>query len=874
MRLAWPLIGRTGQMKSVESAIAAPEVSGIVVSGGAGVGKTRIAREALSAAQARGFEGRWVVGASSARSIPLGAFSAWTQRGATETVQLVRGVIESLTAARSPAGVVVAVDDAQLLDDLSMFVLHQLVQRDAAKVIVTIRDSEPVPAALQEIWAAGRFERLDVAPLSLDETTALLGATLSGHVEPASAQRLWKLTHGNPLYLRNIVEQEVADGRLEQHRDTWSWTGDPVLPADLVGLVESRIGALATSVGDVIDVLAVAEPLELAVLTRISDPAAIEEAETRGLISLEATGASVQARVAHPIYGEVRRRRASVTRLRRLRGLVATELADTDDSDDIRALVKRATLSVESDLAPDADLLVRAAHGAVWLADLPLADRLAEAAMAAGAGPEPNFVRAHALSWLSRGAEADAVLDAMAASELTDVDRARLAFHRASNVLWALGDPERAIEIVDMQSDVTTPEALSYLDAFRVVHRFATDDPASAVEAAPQLVLDDLPPVVGAEIAWALTVVSGEAGRVDEAEAHAGAGYRAATRRFDAPQMRFNIADAHLTALLLAGRITEAAEVAAEVGRQAADLPGEAQLLGSAVAGRAELGAGRLDIACRLLGQAALGLSAAGHGMGWGYRYNVVRVTALAMHGDSAEATALLAALDDVRRPFRSLDYEVSLARAWVVAGQGAVSEAIAIASSAAERACGKGQFGAEVLCLQTAVQFGDRGSAARLRELESIVEGPRAALAARFAAALRDGDARELLSVSEAFEELGDLVAAADAAAHAALTHRKHDQRGSALTGATRATGLAQRCGGLVTPALRQAAEPLPFTEREREIVMLIAQGLSNRAIAERLVLSVRTVESHVFRAMAKTGTSTREELAALLGRPAQGLL
>ena len=45
----------------------------------------------------------------------------------------------------------------------------------------------------------------------------------------------------------------------------------------------------------------------------------------------------------------------------------------------------------------------------------------------------------------------------------------------------------------------------------------------------------------------------------------------------------------------------------------------------------------------------------------------------------------------------------------------------------------------------------------------------------------------------------------------------------------------------------------------------MLVAHGLSNRAIAKRLTVAVRTVESHVYRAMAKTGTSSREELAAL---------
>ena len=69
-------------------------------------------------------------------------------------------------------------------------------------------------------------------------------------------------------------------------------------------------------------------------------------------------------------------------------------------------------------------------------------------------------------------------------------------------------------------------------------------------------------------------------------------------------------------------------------------------------------------------------------------------------------------------------------------------------------------------------------------------------------------------------------------------------------------------------TPALRQATESLPLTDREAEIVMLIGEGLSNRAVAERLTLSIRTVESHIYRAMMKTGTTSRDELAALLPR------
>jgi DNA-binding CsgD family transcriptional regulator len=139
--------------------------------------------------------------------------------------------------------------------------------------------------------------------------------------------------------------------------------------------------------------------------------------------------------------------------------------------------------------------------------------------------------------------------------------------------------------------------------------------------------------------------------------------------------------------------------------------------------------------------------------------------------------------------------------------------------------------------------------------------------VAARFAEALRDGGAAQLASVSEEFERLGDLVAAVDAGAHAALAYRRQGLRGSALGCSTRAAALAEQCGAS-TSALRQASEPLPLTDREREIVMLIGEGLSNRAVAERLTLSVRTVESHIYRAMLKTGTTSRDELTALIPR------
>jgi DNA-binding CsgD family transcriptional regulator len=60
--------------------------------------------------------------------------------------------------------------------------------------------------------------------------------------------------------------------------------------------------------------------------------------------------------------------------------------------------------------------------------------------------------------------------------------------------------------------------------------------------------------------------------------------------------------------------------------------------------------------------------------------------------------------------------------------------------------------------------------------------------------------------------------------------------------------------------------ARPLPLTEREREIVSLAARGLSNREIADRLAVSVRTVEGHLYRAGNKLGVSDRSELKPIL--------
>ena len=68
---------------------------------------------------------------------------------------------------------------------------------------------------------------------------------------------------------------------------------------------------------------------------------------------------------------------------------------------------------------------------------------------------------------------------------------------------------------------------------------------------------------------------------------------------------------------------------------------------------------------------------------------------------------------------------------------------------------------------------------------------------------------------------------------------------------------------GTSAAPGPGPAARPSDLTQREAEILSLIAQGLTNGEIAERLFLSNHTIKTHINRIFAKTGS--RDRVAAI---------
>lgn len=863
MRREWPLMERSGELDRIGAAVNRGNARGIVLSGPAGVGRTRLAREALPRCGPANACRHWIVGTASAQAVPLGAFAGIATGVATDPLQRVQTVIDTMLGDRDRP-VVLGVDDAHLLDDLSAFAVHQLVSRRLATVILTIRSGDVPPDAVTAIWKDEHLDRLELQPLSPSATARLVETVLGDPVHSLSVRRLWEYTGGNVLYLRHLLESEINAGRMVRRSGLWLWDGDPGLPPTLVEILKARLAPVPESVQEVLDAVAVAEPLDSDVLAAITDPDALAQAESFGLVRVDTRTQPAAVCLGDPMLGEVRR--LDTLRLRRLRGRIATELARKSTTDP-RDLVRHAMLTIDSDLPRDSTRLVAAASAAMRLSDQSLAETLAKQAVDAGGGLEAKVAHATAITWQERGTEAEAILAELADQASGDL-RTQISVIRALNLAANLGQTagaesalSAALPADGQTTQVITTAVSAWLDAAGGRAMTAVDRADTLLETPPA---NDIAHMLSI---WALVSGLGDLGRTRHIEAVADIGYHLAEQSADAAHMRITLAFLQATGYRLEGSLPTMDTTVARVGLDTHAGPYE-QSWRAFLTAMSAMSRGALPDAQRLLQEAIAQVCAGDSGRMVKSIGRCWLATILAMVGNPVEARRELTAIGGRIRCSGGpgLDPELALAQAWVLAAEGAVSQAISITRAAAHKESERGRPAWEVSLLQAATQFGDHTTAARLAQLAGIVKGKRALAAAAHAAGLASRNGEALLEASGQYEEFGDRIAAADSAAHAAVAYQCIGRRGAALTASTTARRLSDECGGTQTPALQAATLPIPLTARQREIITLADGGLSTKEIADRLTMSVRSVQGHLFRASQRVGVNSRQELIAIL--------
>lgn len=860
----WSLIGRAADLARIEQILRPSGASaGIALVGPAGVGKTRLGREGLARAAALGRSVRWIAATDSGREIPLGAFAGLlpAQQSlvqSSEPTSLISSAIHHLR--QIGPRLLLGIDDAHLLDPASSVLIHHLVLSGSAQVVLTLRSGAHLPDAMRSLMNDGTIGRLDVLPLSDPLMDDLIDGALGEPIDRSTRRTLRRMCQGNPLHLRQLLQGGLDDGWLVLRDGLWQATAPIQLPPSLSEAVAVRMGAVSEDIGTLLDALSIAEPLSVGLVESLVPPSALEEAEARALVTVDQSDdETLLVRLAHPLYGEARRTMIGSARGRRLRTRLSDAMGDDrfGHSDD---LMRRAVIGLESDTPPSLGLLLDALQRAAQHVDVPLAYRLARASMRAGAGFDTQAYLA-SLAAVIPGGQPEAELDRLAEMAGNDLEVARAAVMRVSHLAWEANDPAAAEATVTQTiAALEDQRAVAHVEAIGTMLLAQRGRPQEAIQVAERLLTDQ---ELGDDAVMLATsgLVSGRAvtGRVDELR-------QVIDRALADPSalangaFRARLVGTHVLGLVSAGYLDDA-EHAVRSFAADIDQSGPVSAVAACLLGRIELARGRPTRAVSLLLEARAGLLYLG---GWRYLTLIALAEAQAMAGTAAEAEDARLELDRHVHPTMLFWEPDRLIADAAVAGRlGARSEALALCEKAVGIAREFGQSASEVVALQQFLRFGSSWGADRLEKLAEVVDGPRVRVAHSHSQALAQSDPVALGVASDQWAECGDTVAAADAAAQSfrvAAQRNGADYRRLAARMQRRAAELLEKCQHAHTPELDAFTRPLPLTEREREVVAMVARGLTNKAIAAHLHVSVRTVEGHVYHASEKLGIARGE--------------
>jgi len=864
------LVGRTEELGFVHRALRGAH-AGVVVMGAGGVGKTRLARELTESPPAkRPGTAVWVSGTRSAGGVPFGAFAHLLPAlDAPPRDRLAMSMLarHAVLEAASDSGLLV-VDDAHLLDDASAVLVQQLAMSHALRLVVTVRSGEPAPDAVVALWKDGWLDCVDLQPLDRVALGRLVAELVNGRVDPLAIGRIWEQTRGNALFCRELVRACVAAGELALDGDVWRWRGGLPATGRIWDLIDARLSELDREALEALEVVAVADCADTVLLEGLVDRSARLRLTRRGLVEERVENGRPVLALSHPLFGEVVRSR--MVDARRIQ--VCGRLADAADAHGMAGgpeLLRVAGWRLECGGGGDPELLLAAARRALAGFDPQLAERFARAARAAGAGFEAELELATALGAQGEVQAAGELFTRLERDAGLDAQRAAVAAQWSEMMFLNGGRAGDAANLVSQVASELEPGRLrDELSVLEAVWRWLSGDRIAVSEAEWRRIAErgDRMRLL---VAFAVAPMRVEAGRVGDALALLdGAAEAAADRREALPTVELALRSTRAYALWSAGRLNDDLAYC-ERELAAAAAAGELEPIAMFAFGRggALIDTGRIDAAIGSLrdGLAVFERLAMPMYVSWSL---AVLARALALGGNAAAAREALERAERARpAQVQLMEPELGIARVWVLVAEGDMDGARTTALELADRNTEAGRPIEAARALHAVARIGrPEGIAERLSELATATDAPILPLYATHARGLAGDDASSLLAAGEGFEALGCLLLGAEALTAAAVALQAGGRASSARAAGARAAALLARCEGARTPALAGVEAAASLTRRERDVAVLAARGIPNREIAQRLVVSVRTVESHLAQTYRKLGVSDRRELADLM--------
>jgi len=762
---------------------------------------------------------------------------------------------------------VAAVRNTSSMDTDSIDALVALAHAGCVRVVLGI--DRDVPSSIAEALRIGLIERLDVEALDPAGADALAESLAGGRLDQRSRRLLASIARGRPPVIEAVVTAARRGELLDLAADGYSLRHIPSTDPAVVGVASECRAVHGQPALELLSVIAALEPVTETELTMIglgAADAALAELLAAATVVIDEDGDHQALRVVDPLVGLVAKASLQANERRRLRRTVTARSARPDQlrPDD---LVRTASWAVEGDAAIDASELVQASRASVRVGRPDLAARIADTAFEIDPDFSTGLCRAIALAAAGDVGRFRTHVDHVATHlAATDLDRAKLGRIDAMTSFWDGADPKAVDRLAAMTTTVEDPAALASLHAVLASLMVSSGRIVEGLELAEPVVdRIDLSPGVAAAALAAVRIGHAYGGRpltaisvVEDALADTASPY----------QSRDDLAGTLVATLAMAGRAEESA-AAERTALQIATDRGSPELTGDLMytIGSTHLDFGRVEQAEVFLAEATRWADVTQRPSlrRWAL---VARCYASAVTGALGSARRLLDEIDGNRPHPASLNESFDWrARAWISYQEGLPAEhAVSLLIDGATQAAANGNVLEQLECLVDLVRIAPDHAEPAIEAAAGLqVEGDFLEGQLRFIEAVGSQREADMIDAIDAVRAGGADYLAIDLMLSAS---RGAASRGSADVAARLAgrAGDLRRLAGVAATVSPGRIGLQDLSDRELEVALAAAAGLTSRQIGERLFINTRTVDSHLGRIYRKLGVGSRGELRALL--------
>ncbi|MEO5315458.1 LuxR C-terminal-related transcriptional regulator [Pseudarthrobacter sp. CC12] len=764
--------------------------------------------------------------------------------------------------------VLLAVDDAHHLDDASAGVLAEVISAGWATVVAAARPRPGLPQPLDQLWYDGLAERVDLRPLNHEQIEEVLAHILDGTVPGATVDAIWNASGGNPRLLDALLHDAAEAGVLAKRNGIWMLLGE--LPADgarLAAVVAKDHLRRGPEEQEALKLIALAGPVGRKVIEDISGAAVVRSLLDQQMI-VEAPGIPAELSMWNGLFAGAIRNTVSVSRSLQLLEKVKAHQNPTLLQGEGR--LRSVEWALECGIRVSDEEMLAAAKEALLRFRNHSARSIAARIHHPPLVPLAQAIQARALYNEGAYADAAALLDGCWLPLADDTEgpavlMLRVSAHQAigRSVGVVADDVERhsalsggedswqeeLLHLLQLGADVNVPALEDAVNGMRTRRTGTAGEPLRAL--AEGLLAHALAsagrPVEGLEAAL---LAASELPPLEGS-------------LFFFPEFVLG----RLVSDYLAMGEWESAE--REINHYAAaNSPGAATFNGSLqlLQGYSLLRQGRMERAYQVLLPAVealrlndpLQLYRFGSALGF---YAAARL------GDAEQARRLEQDHKDAAAGWPAHDL---LAEAYVAAAaeylarDGKGLAALQTLMTTTEASARTGNL-LEVLAM--CWDLGDPSVVPMVQAAARGVEGRWAEALLTLATAWEGADGDTLMATAASLEEAGFVNLAREAYARASTVLEQAGERRRSR----QAVAQREKCDHELGERFREgrfiaAAPAVRLTRREQDIVELAVQGLTDREIAQRLMVSVRTVEGHLYRTYVKLGVRSRDELESAL--------